>query len=237
MMDYFLRPANLRTNEMIPGVSRLALNIQLAVQYNINPPWEQAGPVEKPTLVQKVARDLKLMLPVYGLMMVLPRRLLTLSIWPKGVQDAAMAAGNVPGELKSLLAVEREALQKADGGSHTFLSNMLRFLESEKEEAGDLGPRKSLTDKELIANLFLFTVASFDTTANTISYAIALLAIHPEWQDWIMEEVDAVSAEHPLTVDDFTKMPRCLALMVCLPLSPLLLKLRCSNHPLTTHPV
>lgn len=227
-MDYFLRPRNSRTADMIEGVQRLVINVQLGVQYDTAPPWEQVGAVESPNLAQRVARDLKALLPVYGLMLVLPnafltipRRILAFPFLGRTVKTAALAGRDIPGELQGLLDVEREALRSPDRPRNTFLSNMLQFLENEKEAAGTSSPQKPLTDKELVANLFLFTLASFDTTANALSYAIAMLAIYPEWQDWIGEEIDALSADQDnLTYEDFTKLPRCLALMVRGPSPP-----------------
>ncbi|RDW68480.1 hypothetical protein BP5796_09137 [Coleophoma crateriformis] len=52
-----------------------------------------------------------------------------------------------------------------------------------------------LSDEEVYGNLFVYNVAGHDTTANTISYAVILLAIYPEWQEWISEEVDKVFSE------------------------------------------
>ena len=45
---------------------------------------------------------------------------------------------------------------------------------------------------EILGNLFQFTAAGFDTTANTMAYAIKILAIETKWQDWIIEEIDSV---------------------------------------------
>ncbi|KAJ5365131.1 hypothetical protein N7517_008017 [Penicillium concentricum] len=40
-----------------------------------------------------------------------------------------------------------------------------------------------LSEEELNGNLFLITAAGFETTANTISYAIMLLVRNPRWQE------------------------------------------------------
>lgn len=57
---------------------------------------------------------------------------------------------------------------------------------------------------------------SQDTTANTISFAIAMLAGHPKVQDWLSEEINAVMGdeEHPNYEETYPKLVRCLALMV-----------------------
>ena len=79
-----------------------------------------------------------------------------------------------------------------------------------------------LTDDEVLGNLFLYSTAGHDTTSNTLCYAIYLLAIYPELQNWIGEEVDEVVSGQGESGDwdyntVFPKLQRCLALMVSLP--------------------
>ncbi|KAL3459791.1 cytochrome P450 monooxygenase [Aspergillus heterothallicus] len=45
-------------------------------------------------------------------------------------------------------------------------------------------------DSEIAGNLFLFIFAGHETSASALVYIIHLLAIHPEWQEWAIEEVD-----------------------------------------------
>ena len=70
----------------------------------------------------------------------------------------------------------------------------------------------------MLGNLFIFTAAGFDTTANTLSYALVLLCRYPEWQDWILEEVDSLlptsSAEPVDYAAIFPKVVRIMAVML-----------------------
>ncbi|CAK7243868.1 MAG: hypothetical protein STHCBS139747_005397 [Sporothrix thermara] len=52
-----------------------------------------------------------------------------------------------------------------------------------------------LTEDELSGNLFLLTVAGYDTTANTMAYTAVLLSAYPEAQAWVQEELDRVLGE------------------------------------------
>ena len=56
----------------------------------------------------------------------------------------------------------------------------------------------------------------FDTTANTMAFALVHLAIYPEWQEWIREEIDKQASAGLSIVYDkcYPKMKRTLALMV-----------------------
>jgi hypothetical protein len=75
-----------------------------------------------------------------------------------------------------------------------------------------------LSEEEISGNLYLFTVAGMDTTANSLAYALTVVAIYPEWQQWIFEELDVVLKEGNILDYDyaviFPKLTRCLALMV-----------------------
>jgi len=93
---------------------------------------------------------------------------------------------------------------------------------SEKSAKGKLvgvapTEKQTLSDDEIVGNLYQFTLAGFDTTANTLAYAVTTLAIVPKWQDWIIEEIDEVQksigdAQSGYT-EVFPRLQRCLALM------------------------
>jgi cytochrome P450 len=78
--------------------------------------------------------------------------------------------------------------------------------------------KQSLSDDEIAGNLYQFTLAGFDTTANTLAYAVTMLAAHPKWQDWIIEEItevqDSLGGSNAGYAEIFPRLKRCLALMV-----------------------
>ncbi|KAG0127139.1 cytochrome P450 [Tuber indicum] len=59
-----------------------------------------------------------------------------------------------------------------------------------KASAGD-GPDKGsgLADAEVIGNAFIFAVAGLETTTGTLHYAIMHLALNPDVQDWLYEDL------------------------------------------------
>ena len=95
------------------------------------------------------------------------------------------------------------------------MSILVRASDAEKMLGSNARP---LTDSEIHGNLFLYNLAGHDTTANTIVYAVILLAIYPEWQDWVAQEVEKVdNTEGTQSLDYevvFPQMNRCIALMV-----------------------
>lgn len=69
----------------------------------------------------------------------------------------------------------------------------------------------------------MLIVIGHETTAGTISFAVPLLAIHSEVQEWVRDEVDAVMGNatgQPVYQDTFPRLVRCLATMVLFLKSP-----------------
>ncbi|KAJ5050427.1 uncharacterized protein L3040_002310 [Drepanopeziza brunnea f. sp. 'multigermtubi'] len=112
--------------------------------------------------------------------------------------------------------VEEEKTKTTDStkDTRTLISALVRASESEKQGGG----RTGLTDKEMYGNLFIYNLAGHDTTANTIAYAIYLMASDERWQAWIREELDSVFGDRDNVSEDdyeraFPQLKRCLALM------------------------
>lgn len=112
----------------------------------------------------------------------------------------------------------------------TFLTNLI--LRSEEMRTGTDGKtddgfaiegtasRGGLSQEEVYGNIFLFNLAGHETTASTLGYAVYLLAAHPEWQEWLWQEVDRVypdrnSVAHLGYSNTYPQLKRVYALMVC----------------------
>ncbi|KAK0124571.1 hypothetical protein ONS95_009520 [Cadophora gregata] len=108
--------------------------------------------------------------------------------------------------------------EKAKLGSSPANDKLMSVLvhASDSENRGD--ERGGLTKDEMLGNLFIYNVAGHDTTANTIGYAVYLMASESHWQTWIREELDFVfGGKSGVEEDDyenaFPKLKRCLAVM------------------------
>ena len=62
------------------------------------------------------------------------------------------------------------------------------------------GTKRKLTDEEIIGHANTFLLAGYETTANALSYATYLLALHPDIQDKLQAEIDTHYQEHPVMV-------------------------------------
>lgn len=137
--------------------------------------------------------------------------------WPKFLpghdflKALAPAIVEFPIHTKHLLDEERN--RTAKHGGETTSNIMSQLLQASEKEDG-----KALSEDEMMGNLFVFTAAGFDTTANTLSYALVLLCRYPQWQDWILEEVDSILPEDASELVDyvaiFPKVVRIMAVML-----------------------
>jgi cytochrome P450 len=138
---------------------------------------------------------------------------------PKAMQKLKVATKEFKLYMEEKVEEERKLIDHGEDDRQNLGTALVRANEKEKAEGAHDGNgirRGVLTDSELYGNLFIFMLAGHETTANTLSYATALLAIHPVVQNWAQEEIDAVlsdsSEEDYNTV--FPKLVRCMAIMV-----------------------
>ncbi|KXT14451.1 hypothetical protein AC579_4801 [Pseudocercospora musae] len=126
------------------------------------------------------------------------------------MRSLGLAIDEFPIHTKDLLEAEKIRTTKLGETSSNIMSQLLRASESE---------RSGLSDDEMMGNLFVFTAAGFDTTANTLSFALVLLCRYPEWQKWMLEEIDQILPSIDTAEEDldytaiFPKATRILAIM------------------------
>lgn len=76
-------------------------------------------------------------------------------------------------------------------------------------EAGDGDGRgRKLTARELVDECKTFFFAGHETTALALSWALLLLALHPEWQSILREEIVRVSGGRPFDSDMLSKLTK-----------------------------
>lgn len=135
------------------------------------------------------------------------------NLLPKKAAAIQFAASEFRRNLTEMVQEERTLQQTKTSGSDNLMSALLR--------ASDLhrGGSSSLKEDEIHGNLFIYSFAGHDTTANTMAYAITLLASDSRMQSWIKDEIEYVvgkesSSEGWEYENSFPQLKRCLALMV-----------------------
>ncbi|KAL1621699.1 hypothetical protein SLS56_009097 [Neofusicoccum ribis] len=156
------------------------------------------------------------------ILLIISKFIYNLPLLPQKLADFRDASR----EFKQYMVESVEACKHAVALGTVKGSNLLVSLVEKNEEArsiieagGSTSGKglKGLRDDELYGNLFVYSFGGHETTAHTLSYAIYLLAAFPNVQDWLVEELKAVSCD--LSADAafdeaFHQLKRCLAVMV-----------------------
>ncbi|KAG0693434.1 cytochrome P450 [Suillus ampliporus] len=95
---------------------------------------------------------------------------------------------------------ERQKFQHKEDNDD-LLSNLLRA--NEKLSKGEV----KLSDSELIGNIFIFFVGGHETTAHALTFALALLALHPDKQEELYQHINRVLPDGRIpTYDDMPSL-------------------------------
>ncbi|CAL4073249.1 unnamed protein product, partial [Meganyctiphanes norvegica] len=120
--------------------------------------------------------------------------------------------------LKKVIAIRRndlnvktvDVLQLMMDSTETPMANGISSKESPTANGltSSIKTRKLLTDKELIANIWIFLLGGFETTADALTYTTYLLALHPQIQERLYNEVAQVTggSDQSLTYEEVSKM-------------------------------
>jgi cytochrome P450 len=123
---------------------------------------------------------------------------------------------------RCLLSQLKEMLQKRRGelvgteSNRTPPRDILGSLAATQVYQKDAGASSSgteLTEEEIIGNIFIFVIAGHKTTAHTLTFALALLALHPKWQDKLYEEIVSSTDKDLPSYSSMNSLP--LALATC----------------------
>ncbi|NXP70362.1 CP3A9 protein, partial [Ramphastos sulfuratus] len=106
--------------------------------------------------------------------------------------------------MKSISKIKKEREQDTHKGRVDFLQLM---IESQRGGNGENHSCKALTDIEVLAQAFIFIFAGYEPTSNTLGYLAYELALHPDVQQKVLEEIDTVLPNKaPLTYDALMQM-------------------------------
>ncbi|KAK3684325.1 cytochrome P450 [Podospora appendiculata] len=211
MVEYMAQRPDGGEAQSVGSLRAIAINVLSLVGYGQPKPFKPQKLCQDPTAAMSYTDVVSLCGELIVFAAFVPTWILRLAIMPKLLQTLGVAVERLPQLTAEMLDEQRTH----GGGGHQldhFVSQLVRL-----SDAGKTGEATALylTEEEIAGNLFLFTAAGFDTTGNTLGFAVAWLAAQPKWQKWIQEELDCVLREHGTGdyASVFPKLTRCLAIM------------------------
>ncbi|RAH58946.1 cytochrome P450 monooxygenase [Aspergillus piperis CBS 112811] len=213
----------------IPSVAKnprtLSLNVLAATGFRKSFPFQSAKDheVKYEEDESEGYRDaLQTVLDNCILLMVMPRKLLTLPFAPESWHHLGKAATAFKKYMVQMLDEETKSLNTGRAGSGGLMTSFVRAMDLKQKVDGEQkanasgSPPKGLTVDEIFGNIFVINFAGHDTTANTLSFGLLLLAAYPEIQDWVAEELQELDEENIKGHynDLFPRLLRCRAVLL-----------------------
>lgn len=181
---------------MPQDLKTLAINVLAATAFKKS--YDFRGSAEPQDEGSSYRKTLQTVLDNAILIMLIPYRYLRGPFVPKKLVRIGDAARSFKSHMVEMLEEEARALQENRSGSGGIMSSFVRALNVHAREAAtspEIMPSKDgkrgLSVDEIFGNVFTLNFAGYDTTAHTLGFALYLLAIHPEVQDWLAEEIAA----------------------------------------------
>ncbi|XP_034032874.1 thromboxane-A synthase-like isoform X2 [Thalassophryne amazonica] len=94
---------------------------------------------------------------------------------------------------------DRVSLDHFDTLKHDDIHQISADQHNERPHQQELPTRRSqkkMTEDEVVGQAFVFLIAGYETSSNTLGFTCYLLAIHPECQRKVQEEVDLFFTKH-----------------------------------------
>ncbi|KAF2757347.1 cytochrome P450 [Pseudovirgaria hyperparasitica] len=240
MLEYWTQRATAPIRSLQLDTQTFTTNVLAAAM--LSKPYKFVGKEDPPPTddseEEKIAYEyreaLSVILENVIAIMVLGKKVLQKKWMPVKLQKAGAAVERFRDYAETLIEDEKARIQSGSQQTVPTLVNlMVRACASEVKSG-----TKTLTESEIVSNLFVYAFAGRDTTAITLSHMIVFMAAHPEIQDWAREEIHHYLPDQDSSTWEyakFAKLKRCLAVMyetlrLCHP-SVLLLKVT-PPHPI-----
>ncbi|KAJ9116983.1 hypothetical protein QFC22_004641 [Naganishia vaughanmartiniae] len=118
--------------------------------------------------------------------------------------------------MHGMIATRREEILRGEvSAKHDLLNALIESsVQDTTGEDGSAAGGGGLSDDELVGNTWIFALAGHETSAHSLAFAIAYLAIHQDKQAWLYEELlDVFPADHTPVYSDYARLPRTLAVI------------------------
>ncbi|KAJ6474842.1 cytochrome P450 [Mycena sanguinolenta] len=106
----------------------------------------------------------------------------------KHLRHVAAAFSQLDAYMFDMIKARRESEKKEE--RYDLFSQLLDASQEGTEDGGT-----QMSDRELVGNIFIFLLAGHETTAHTLCFTFALLALYPEEQDRLYQEIKSPMPE------------------------------------------
>ncbi|KAH7192841.1 cytochrome P450 [Fusarium flagelliforme] len=212
------------SSDSLPGLRAIAINFLTRVAYGRHTPFSISSSYRDSNKSLSYMDAIALVTDLLLAAAFVPSSILRLPFMPRLSKRLGQALVQLPSLTTDML--DQERLRLSDDVQNNIMTTLLRLSDQAKVDDRNHGTiltrtekKHYLTENEIAGNLFILTAAGFDTTSNTMSYALVLLAAYPQWQAWIQAEIDVVLRDHDghLAQEEyatiFPRLTRCLAIM------------------------
>jgi len=206
------------TKDTVGDTATLALHVLTSAGFGVAYPFGQGVQSLSPGHAMTYRDSLSLCLQNIITFSIFPKKFLSLKFLPSKLRTLGKAAHEFQRYMEETLAHERSSASDCQSGSGNLASALVQASEDAKQSMVEGKKTKlGLSDDEIFGNIFAYNLAGHETTANTVATALVLLAAHPQYQDWLTEEIDSIvgtSREAWQYEKAFLSLHRCLAVMV-----------------------
>ncbi|KAG8884272.1 hypothetical protein FRB98_002545 [Tulasnella sp. 332] len=220
--DWAQRQGDIVTlNEAEEPMKLLALLVLMGAAFGHAEEWTpEAAPPEGHSMLFR--DSVQILLKYFSIWDALPSW-----VWGSAKTRAALCVGGIGGA--GLLG---ETLKRT-GTAYMELGRYLREMLHERELVGNIEIKRDMRDvftnlivamsaedenarmsvDAVFGNMFVFVLAGHETTAHSLSFALALLALEPDEQDKLYEHTRQVLGDREPSLEDHSKLSRVLAVL------------------------
>lgn len=219
MLDCWVEDRDAGVTSVATDTSTLALHVITCAGFGISYQFRNALDTVREGFSMSYADSLYSVMKNLLLLIIVPSLAYSSPILPKALREFKVAVADFKRYMIEMVDTAKIRVAKAESVQPNLLNTLVQKSEEVLLESQENANSNGLSDDEIYGNLFIFSFAGHETTANTLSFSIYLLAAFPEWQEWVGEELDEALKGHECveTIDYeevYPKLKRCLALMV-----------------------
>ena len=216
MLQTWLDKGTSGTSETQEDTAKLALHVLtfagFGISYQFHGGVEALAPGHSMTFVEALWCVLRNIIMIS----LVPTKYLRSRMMPHRLQKISQATQEFRQYMEEMVEAERGQISKYKPGEGNLMTVLVQASEDARQSSK---PAVAFADDEVFGNIFIYALAGHESTANTIHYALVLLAANPKCQEWLAGEIDHVlgkyeSVEKRKYEEVFPRLKRCHALMV-----------------------